>query len=280
MHIKKLLVSIIAIIAVGVTGCDRKPKDISDLKNATPADSMMYYFGEMQAYNFWQDAQTDTTLRSDKARREFMKGVRTAMKMDEDDAAYNKGLQLGLRLAVRLREFQSRYGCEFSEEIFTAALENAIFNDTSYNIADAQKEYYKIKDRLEIDAASMELGEAKKMLLERARENDFEMVSDTLFAKDVTPTTTDEHFKEGDRVAVKVTVSTLDGKEIVTRQFPDSVTLGEGRIPLIVRYALYTMTDGQTRQFMTTPRTLFGKRYAAYKLPYDVPVIFTVKAQR
>lgn len=276
MH-KFILFSLLSLLLLG---CSRNPKDISDLKDATPADSMMYYFGEMQAYNYWQDSETDTMLRSEKARKEFMDGFREALKMEKESYPYNKGLQLGLRLAIRLREFAARYDDDFSEDILAASLYNSLMRDSAVNILSAQKQYYNIKDRMELDAAAAEMGEAKKMLLKYARSRGFEMVSDTLFAKDVTPPTTDNQFKTGDRLAVQITVSTLDGKEVVTRQFPDSLTLGEGRIPLIVRYALFTMTDGQTRQFMTTPRTLLGKRYANYKLPYDVPVIFTLKAQR
>lgn len=240
---------------------------------------MMFYFGEMQAANYWLDAQTDTTLASEKARKEFIEGFRAAMKLDSDDSAYNKGLQLGLRLALRLREFNHRYNTEFSEAILASSLENFLINDSCVNLVDAQKGYYRIKDRLELEAAANELKDSKKKLMEKGEDMGFEMLSDTLYALDVTPPSKMRHFNEGDRVAVAVTASTIDGKEIVTRQFPDSITLGEGRVPMVVKEAIFTMTPGQTRQFMTTPRTLLGKRYAVYKLPYDEPIIFTVKAQ-
>ena len=104
------------------------------------------------------------------------------------------------------------------------------------------------------------------------------MINDTLYAKPATPATNGPLFKVGERLAVDVSASTLEGREIVARQFPDSITLGEGRVPNVVREGILTMTSGQTRTFMTTPRTLFGKRYKAYSLPSDEPVIFTVKA--
>lgn len=260
--------------------CGRGGKTLSDINDPTPADSMMFYFGAMQAFNYWQDASTDTLLQSDKARKDFMDGFRRALTMESSDAAYNKGLQLGLRLAIRLRDFDRYYDADFSEDVLASALEYFLQSDTLIDISEAQAQYYRIKDRYDLNTASREIADAKVLLAKRARARGYEMVSDTLFAQDVTPPTTGPRLKEGDRVALSITASTLDGKEIVTRQFPDSVTLGEGRVPLIVRYALFTMTDGQTRRFMTTPRTLFGKRYAAYKLPSDVPVIFTVKVQR
>ena len=262
------------------TGCGKAPKSLSDIKDATPADSMMYYFGEMQAANYWQDAETDTMLRSETARKEFMEGFRAAMEMEKSNEAYNKGLQLGLRLAIRLREFNARYGLDFSESILAASFENALKSDSEINLIEAQKGYYKIKDHLELNASVKEVAAAKKNLLEIGERRGFEMINDTLYVKDITPGMPGAHFKEGDRIAVEVTASTIDGKEIVARQFPDSLTLGEGRIPHIVTESIYTMTNGQTRQFMTTPRTLFGKRYAVYHLPYDEPVIFTVKAER
>ena len=276
MHRKFLLLTLAGVL---IAGCSHSPKDISQLKDASPADSMMYYFGEMQASNYWLDAQTDTMLQSEKARAEFISGLKAAMKMDADDSAYNKGLQLGLRLALRLREFEQRYGAKFSEELLASSIENFLRNDSCIDLTEAQRGYYRLKDRYELEAANKELGDSKVKLAKRGREMGFEMLSDTLYALDVTPAAKVRRLKEGDRVAVSVSASTIDGKEIVTRQFPDSVTLGEGRVPLVVKEAIFTMTPGQTRQFMTTPRTLLGKRYAVYKLPYDEPIIFTVKAQ-
>lgn len=260
--------------------CGGKSGNISDMDGANAADSMMYYFGAMQASNYWQDAETDTLLRTEKAREKFLEGFRKAMKMDEDDSAYNKGLQLGLRLAIRLREFEKRYGVTFSENVLANSLEYFLRNDSSINISEAQKVYYVIKDRFELNAATKEIEAAKSNLAMFGNSRGFEMLSDTLYYKDITPAIGDPAFHEGDKIALEVTASTVDGKEITARQFPDSLTLGEGRIPAVVRYSIYTMTNGQTRQFMTTPRSLFGKRYAVYNLPYDEPVIFTVKASK
>ena len=264
-----------------LTGCKNSPKSMADLKDGSPADSMMYYFGQMQANNYFQDAETDTLLRSEEAREEFMKGFRKALDLDHDNAAYNKGLELGLRLAVRLREFEDRYGVKFPEDVMAASLENALksYNDPNFNIASAQKGFYKFKDSFELKAAHRDVKAAQGNLSKDAKARGFKMVSDTLYAKDVTPGS-GQVFKMGDRVAVEVLVTTLDGEEVVTRQFPDSITLGEGRVPDIVRVGILTMKPGQTRQFMTTPRTLLGKRYQVYKLPPEQPVIFTVKANQ
>ena len=209
-----------------------------------------------------------------------MNGFRAAARLDEDNAAYNKGLQLGLRLAIRLREFSKRYGMDFSSEILAASLQNALKADMRDSIVEAQKGFYLIKDRLDLQTAQKETSIAKENLAQMASARGFVMVSDTLYALDVTPSQGNVRFKDGDRVAVEVSASTLDGKEIVARQFPDSLTIGEGRVPRVVCLGIHTMTNGQTRSFMTTPRTLFGKRYATYHLPYDEPVIFTVKAAR
>lgn len=276
--LKKLHTAAILLPLLGFIGCgNHNPSSLADLKGESPADSMMYYFGQMQASAYWQDAETDTLLRSQEARDEFIAGFRAAIKMDKDNQAYNKGLQLGLRLAVRLREFETRYDLKFSEEILAASLANSLKEDNRDSVAEAQMGFYKIKDRLELGAANRELGIAKQKLMKEARDKGYEMVSDTLYAIDVTPAGTGPKYKDGDRVGVYVTAYTLDGKEIATRQFPDSITIGAGRVPRVVCLGIHTMTNGQTRTFMTTPRTLFGKRYATYHLPYDEPVIFTVK---
>ena len=266
--------------AIALTGCKNTPKDMADLQGGSREDSMMYYFGEMQANNYWQDAETDTLLRSEDAREDFMRGFRETITMGSNNPAYNKGLELGLRLALRVREFEDRYDVNLPEDVLAAALENSLKNEHSVNVAQAQKGFYNIKDYYELRSSEKDLKISKGKLAQDAKENGFSMISDTLFVKTVTPGSGPK-YKIGDRLAVDITVSTLEGKEITTRQFPDSVTLGEGRLRPVVREAVLSMQDGQTCQFMTTPRTLMGRRYkTVYKLPTDQPVIFTVKAGR
>lgn len=279
MH-KKILLMMTPALLLLTASCGHKPTPISEMKNASAADSMMYYFGEMQAAYYWQDAETDTLLRTQASRDDFMKGFKAAMKMDDDNSAYNKGLQLGLRLALRVREFQQRYGTDFSEDMLAESMEYFLRNDSAFDIREAQREYYALKNRYEFDKASAEIEDAVVNLRTRGAAKGFSAVNDTLYVKDVTPARTGRFLQEGDRIAIEISVSTIDGHEVVARQFPDSITLGEGRIPEIVRNAIYTMADGQTRQFMTTPRTLFGRRYSLYNLPYDEPVVFTIKAAR
>ena len=261
------------------TGCKNSPKSISDLKGTTAEDSMMYYFGEMQANNYWQDAETDTLLRLEDARRDFMNGLRAGLDMDKDNEAYNKGLQLGVRLGIRIHEFEERYGVSLPKDIMVAAMANCLDEgNESFNIAEAQKGFYAIKDRYEFEASKKDINAAADNLVKSAKEQGFSRINDTLYVKTITPGN-GRRFKLGDRLPVEVTASKLNGQELVTKQFPDSVTLGEGRLRPVITQAVLTMNDGQTCQFMTTPRTLLGKRlHTVYKLPADQPLIFTVKA--
>lgn len=259
--------------------CGGKPDKISEIKDPTPADSMMYYFGIMQANNFWQDAENDTILRTPEGKDQFLRGFRAALGMESDNDCYNRGLQLGLRLAIRLRQFEKDYGVEFSEDILAATLAQYLEGDSAIDISAAQKGYYKIKDLLDLKKGVKEGESAKKALAQRAKDDGYVMVSDTLFAKDVTAPGAGPKFKDGDRISIQLNTATLDGREL-GRQFPDSLTIGEGRVPRTICLAIHTMTNGQTRMFMTTPQTLFGNQYSKYQLRSDEPVVFTVKATR
>ena len=273
---KSLFCFIITIFSLA--SCGGGNKTSLDGKDDTPADSMMYYFGIMQANNFWQDAENDTLLRTQEGRDNFIKGFEDAMKMESDNDAYNQGLQLGLRLAIRLREFKALYGMDFPEEMLVASFAQSLKDDHNFNVADAQKEFYKIKDRLDLQKRCDEVAGAKKNLGKIAGKEGFTMVSDTLYAKDVTAAGAGPKFKDGDHVKIELTAATVEGKAI-ERQFPDNITIGEGKVPRVVCLGLHTMTDGQTRSFMTTPRT-FLKRPELYGLEPDEPVVFTIKVTR
>ena len=56
--------------------CDRNPKNIDDIADPTPGDSLMYYFGQMQADNYWRQTQNDSAMSSEEARTEYMRAWR------------------------------------------------------------------------------------------------------------------------------------------------------------------------------------------------------------
>lgn len=273
-HSLLLILSIISL-----TSCGGKSGASGQNDGAESPDSMMYYFGIMQANNFRQDATNDTILLTPEGRKQFLAGFKAAMKVESDDDSYNQGLQLGLRLAIRLREFEKMYGVKFSESELIKSFEECMMSDNPIDISAAQKGYYAIKDRLDLRKNSKESESAIKELARQAREDGFTMVSDTLFAKDITQSAGGPKFKDGDHIAIQVNAATLDGREL-GRQFPDSITIGAGRVPRIICLATHTMTSGQTRTFMTTPKTIFGNQFANYQLRSDEPIVFTIKAER
>lgn len=277
MH-RTLSLFLLLTLIISVASCSGSGSGSSSDNSESP-DSMMYYFGIMQANNFRQDAENDTILLTPEGRKQFLEGFKAAMKMESDDDSYNKGLQLGLRLAIRLREFEEMYGVKFPESELIKTFEANIKSDSPIDISSAQRGYYAIKDRLDLKKSNRESASAKKELSKQAKQEGYTMVSDTLFAKDVTASGGGLKFKDGDRIAIQVNAATLDGREL-GRQFPDSITIGEGRVPRIICLATHTMTSGQTRTFMTTPKTLFGNQYANYQLRSDEPIVFTIKAER
>lgn len=278
---KKTIFFIVALLVVMATGCEKEPKSLADIKNATPADSMMYFLGEMVASNYWKDAQTDTMLGTQKAREQYNKGLREGLKRAKESVAYNKGLAEGVRLAIRIQEFERRYDVEFPEKILAAAVKNTLESDNRNMVAESQQNFYHIKNRFESKAAGREGIVAKQRLETVAGEEGYSRVNDSLYVRDITPSGGGELFRDGEQVNVSISASTIYGKEIVTVQYPDIVTIGEGRLPEIIAQGLRTMTDGQTRTFITTPRTLLGRKYNEnYHIPYEEPVRFTVKATR
>lgn len=276
---KKYSFAFLLLIGALTFSCGNKPQEISEMKNASEADSLMYYFGLMQAKNYWLDAMTDTLLKTEEGRREFVKGFRDGLKYDKDDYCYNKGLKEGVRLAIRLRELEKAYGISFPEEMLANSVELAMQSKDSFDVADAQMNFYKIKDRLDLQRGVREGETARKMLAEAATRQNYSMLSDSLYGRDVTPGGAGPKFKEGDQAEIYLTTAKLDGTPI-GKQFPPKVKIGKGRVANVICLALLTMTDGQTRSFITTPQAFFGKNYDRYRVNSDEVVQFTIQAQR
>lgn len=275
----KLNFPIFAFLIILLAACGGKPEKVSDIPNASAEDSLMFYYGQMNGNNYWYDAQSDTILKTEEARRDFLEGFMAGLKNGKDNDPYNKGLQLGAKLASRVHDFEKAYNLNLPHDVLIASMEAALNNDSSIDITDAQLNFYKLKDRFEVDKGIREGGLAKESLRKAASKGGMTMINDTLYFKSVSPGKGTEKFKAGDNVELTITASTFEGNAIA-KQFPPKIKMGEGRVPEVVRIALLTMTDGETRLFLTTPHALLGRRFEKYFISAQDPVYFTVKAER
>lgn len=267
-----------ALLLVGFVSCNRAPKSLAEMPDPTAGDSLMYYLGQMQADEFWRQTETDSTLAEASARAEFLKGVRAGMKAADGNDAYNRGLFLGVQLAMNSKEYKEAYEITLDEKLLLAGLEGGLESDTAVNIADAHAGFYKVVDRLNAVKEERDTSKARAALASAASKKGMKKEQEDLYAVDVTPAR-GVKLKEGDRVTLNITAATLSG-HMAGGHFPNVTTLGEGRLPDVIRQAVYTMTPGQTRQFMTTPMAIFGRRYVRMNLSPDEPVIFTVNVDR
>lgn len=90
---KPLIPTIIATSLALLASCGPdKGRDISEFRNASTGDSLMYYYTQMRAYEYWREADSDTSMRNPEQRRRFLDGLKAGMdaiKKSSNDANYN-----------------------------------------------------------------------------------------------------------------------------------------------------------------------------------------------
>lgn len=74
---KPLIPTIIATSLALLASCGPdKGRDISEFRNASTGDSLMYYYTQMRAYEYWREADSDTSMRNPEQRRRFLDGLK------------------------------------------------------------------------------------------------------------------------------------------------------------------------------------------------------------
>ena len=110
MNIKALSIVLVG-GALALSSCSGGGSSTADnLKDAAPGDSLLYYFGQIQAAEYWRQAESDTTLRDEKSREDFMRGVKAGMDAVRSEDAYNQGVYLGVQMAMQIKESEEAYG--------------------------------------------------------------------------------------------------------------------------------------------------------------------------
>ncbi|MCM1153516.1 MAG: hypothetical protein NC328_07680 [Muribaculum sp.] len=255
---------------------DKARNSISDLDNATQSDSISFYFGRSIGYDFWNSTQEDTTLRSEQAREDYLRGIKDGMAAVRDNDAYNQGLYVGLQVATNIRELQKQYpNVDINEKLFLEALKGALDSDSSANGPQDKAELYKILDNLQVSKEKADSETARAQLAKVAAEKKMTRVNENLYVKNITPGS-GALLKDGDEVSVEISAALTDGTPL-GMQFPSKLTVGQGFASPIISAALRTMKPNQTCTFLASPIELAPRRYRNGEFKPDQLIEFTIK---
>lgn len=273
---KKIFLAM-AVAAVALTGCKESgTKEISELPNTSRGDSLMFYYGQNVAAEYWMSATSDTTMRGDKERQEFLRGIKAGLSAARDNDAYNKGLYTAVGIAMNIQRMKKDYpDMEFNEQVLYKALVGALANDSAVDPSQVKADFYRVTDNMLKEKEKADRVIANKKLEEEAAKLGMTKVSEGLYGKIITKGT-GTPINEGDMVQVDISAATVKG-ELVGMQLPDRLVIGRNYSSPLFSQALLTMKSGGTRQFIASPIDLMPRRYRDGEFKADQLIKFTIK---
>lgn len=268
--------SIFALAASGLllAACSgNQGKSLDQIKDATPGDSLVYFFGEMNGSQYLTLSQSDSTFATKAAKGSYVNGVKAGLNaFNPNDEAFNRGMHLGLQMARNIANFKTDYDVQLDKQIFIQAITETLYSDSVKNMSDVQREFNRIMNDFSARKETLDKEAAEKALTKEAAKMKLNKVAEGLYGG---PTDKKDgaQIKEGDDVTVKITVKTAAGKTLDV-PFPSSMKVGARNLPSQLSDAVKTLKSGETGKFVTTANDLFGRRAEQFKLlPKDVLVL-------
>ncbi len=252
-------------------------KPLSDVSDASKADSLIYYFAQMRGAEYDREAQRDTTLATPEAKKAYVMGVQAGLNATKDNnEAYNRGVFLGMQMAMNFQQFQKDYDIKLNKKVFLEGLAEALSSDSLANPSDMQREFYRLMGEFNSKKEERDNKAATENLSKAAANLKLKAIGENLYGE-VTVKADGVQIKDGDEVDATITLAKADGKEIEA-PLPTKVKVGSRNLPEPVSEALKSLKSGETGKFATSARTIFGQRSSQIGLePADV-VIMTIKA--
>ena len=272
--IKLLPIAALAIIA---TSCQNTGSG-SLSKDSTPADSLMYYLGQMRAADYAREAKRDTTMDNAAAKRAYLQGFQAGMNgMRADDEAYNRGFQQGVQMAMNMHEFSENYDMKLNGQVFLGSLSACLAADSLPESREIQQEFRKVMNSITTAKENRDKEASRETLTQVAAKLNLPKIADDLYGK-VTETTEGEQIKEGDEVKLDVKAEKADGSSF-KGNLPTRGKVGARNFPEPLNDAIISLKDGETGHFATTAMALYGQRCKQMGLePSDI-ITFTLKAE-
>ncbi len=187
-------------------------KSLADIPNATAADSLIYYFGQMRGAEYQREAERDTTLDTDQAKKAYVQGVQAGLNAAKaNDEAYNRGLFLGMQMAMNMQQFKDEYDVQLNKKVFVESLSDAISADSVQDAREMQKEFYRIMGSFNEQKEKRDKEAADAALTQEAAKLKLAKISEVLYGE-VTAKNDSAKIKTGDNVVMEIKLSNAGGK--------------------------------------------------------------------
>lgn len=250
-------------------------RPLSDYTDADINDSLIYYYVQLRAHDFWQRAASDTALRSEEARAKFLEGVEKGLKsVKEDDDFYNYGVEVGTRMAINLQKFEKMYDVHLDQGIALESLRYGLFDGSGTSSLSNQSHFFAILDKMKATQRSKDHEKAKMSLIEEAREQNMTKLADNLYYK-ILRKGSGPYFSIGNSAYVVVNYERGDSVDFALPS-PGLVTLGAEGLPPVLQLAYSRLNKGTVAKFATTAESLFGSRTYMMGLKPETVMLFTI----
>ncbi|MDE6842538.1 MAG: hypothetical protein K2J24_03340 [Muribaculaceae bacterium] len=277
MKLKALIPTAAIALVMAACGSESASDKSAMPANASTVDSVMYYFGQMRAADYWRQTTNDTTLASESARQSYLRGLRAGMDaMRANDEAYNQGVLMGMQMSMNLNEFGEMYNVRPNTMIILQSITAGLKADSAVDISSNQREFTKLMNRLNAEREVRMAVESAKVLAKEGPVLGMTKIDSTLYGKTLKPVNGDI-FKPGEKAKVNIVLTDLNGKEIKMRM-PQEVTIGDRYVSVPIAQGVATMKPGEVKEFLTTAVVLMGQRSHQLNLEPTQPVRFTITA--
>lgn len=265
----KYMAAIAALAGLSLVSChdNGNGKSIDQMKGLTAADSLSYYLGESLAGQYRQFASSDSTLKGNQGKADFIAGFNKAMElMDNGSDAYRAGFTMGCQSFGMSRNMSERYEARLNLNLLATGFRYALRTDSLPAMGDIQTHINMIMQRLEATASAKEEAVISKALMAEAKKlGGFRGMGNLAYIKTIKPGE-GERLKHGDAVLFSSKVKDMQGKDLEMLQAKDvNVVLGR-TMSLDSSYgkAILTMKPGGEVEMLVAAGELFHGRGAQY----------------
>lgn len=258
------LLPMIAAMSLLIAGAcvPERGKNLSDFPDASAGDSLLYYYAQIRAAEYWDKAANDQSLKTPENRRKYIDGVKkgiNTIRMSGDNQTYNMGVRDGERMAIRFMEFERRYNVDLDDDILISSLIKGLEDSTDEVPIDlCSDEFYRLldvmKSRLRVELTP----KVQKQLVELARNLQLSKISPRLFYR-IEKKGTGSYPKPGETILINIDIKLPDGRELGV---PDTerLVMGAPEIPRTFDMALGRLNKGSVGVFTTSADAIFGSR--------------------